>query len=302
MKRYLPVLAISLAVIFAATAAIVFSLKRAETARLEAERAASAEAEADSVRRTASAEAQAAADKRREAELLEKAKSDELAAAKLAKERAVIDERTAAENRRAAEAEAQRAADDAEAARANHEAKRLVAQTTKDERAKAEAEAKTAASNAEAKKSVEETERLRSERLIAEAKIIEDRQRDYESAHQRLVEWNRELEEREAALRPDKTIADLAWAGGEEDKIVDEHGNLKTLEKVPYDPETDPKLTPAARQLAKARRLLREDSAANLDAQREKNRAALTKLYEKALEEGHVIEAKYYEKCIKDLK
>lgn len=301
MKNSLSIILVCVAVISAATAAIVFSVKRAEIARSEAARAASVEAEAESRRRTVDAEKQIAAGKLREREIDAKAAEDRRLAAQLERDNQAVAERVAEENRLAGEAAARKAAADAEIANANHETARLEAQKAKDERLAAEAKAKADASRAEEAEAKKEAERLRSERVLAEAKIVEDRQRDYETAHRNLIERLRDVEEREAALRPDKTIADLSWAGGLEDKIVDEHGNIKKLEKVVYNPETDMSLPPATRELARADRERRERKSMVSESKRKANVAALEALYDQAREDGDVLAAAYYLKCIRTL-
>ena len=156
-----------------------------------------------------------------------------------------------------------------------------------DERAKAEAEAAKLA-----------TEKLKADKIIAEAKLLELRKTDFETLQRDLLEWKLDLEERERALQPERTIADLAWAGGTEDSVIDENGNLKKQVREPYDPEKDSTLPVQSRRLAKAQRIVGERQSAHSKQVRDEIVKSIEKLYVDALKEGRVIDADFYKKSL----
>ena len=133
---------------------------------------------------------------------------------------------------------------------------------------------------------------------MAEAKALELRKVDYETLERDLLEWKLDLEERERALRPEKTIADLAWAGGAEDTVFDDKGNLTKQVKKVYDPETDMELPAETRRLARTNRKLREAQDSKLADTRNAVVKTMEKLYVSALKEGRVIDADFYKKNI----
>ena len=249
----------------------------------------------------ARSEAEAAAAEARTAEASQKAAeaSEKAAAANAAAKEA--EERTAVENRKAAEAsaaEAKSRADEARSRAAEAKAAAAAARDAKDaEAAKAEAEeakAKTAADKLAADK-------LKAEKILAEAKLLELRRIDFETIERELAEWRRDLEERERALTPEKTIADLAWAGGQEDSVLDENGNVTKKTKEPYLVENDRSLPRASRSLAKAEREMREELAAQTEATRDSLVASLEKLYIAAVKEDRVTDADFYRRSIRSL-
>ena len=296
--KALMIVAVALAVIAAAVAAIVVSLKRADEARAYKEAAAAEEAKAEAEKKTAQKNADVEDEKRRAAEANAKAKADELAAAKLAKETAQLEAKTAEENRKAKEADAAKAKANSEAATANRDAERAKAKTAREEKEKAVKEAETAAAKAQAETARLESEKLKAEKLLAEAKALELRKVDFETLQSELMEWKRDLEEREAALKPEKTIADLAWVGGDEDMEVGSNGTVRVKQKVPYLAEKDHTLPRETRKLARAQRIMTEKSAEHAAKTRESVIRPLEKLYVAAIREDRVIDADYYRKSI----
>ena len=108
-----------------------------------------------------------------------------------------------------------------------------------------------------------------------------------------------ELEERERALTPEKTIVDLAWAGGEGDTVIDEDGKLKKQGKNVVLPENDPTLPLTSRLLARENRKFNE-VCTNAEAQvKSVVIKDLETLYVQALKDGRVVDAEYYRKNIK---
>lgn len=301
MKNAIFYILFGMAIVAAAVVLIVVSGNRADQAKAVAEAAASAEAQADAEKKAAQAKAQAEAEIRRTAEANAKAAADKLAAEKLANETAQLNAKTAENNAAAAAEAADKAELDAEAARAKREEAKLRAEAARDEKLKAESLQKTEEAHAAAEEAKAQAEALKSEKVIAEAKLLELQKIDFETAQQTLLEWKQDLEEREAALKPEKTIADLAWVGGGEDKVVDENGNLKKIEKKVYLPENDRTLTVETRALAKIERERAEAEKSTAEVVRATILGTLEPLYQKALEEDRVAEAEFYQKSIRSL-
>ena len=299
--KVLSIVSVALAVIAAAVAAIVVSTRRAEEARAYKEAEASREAKAEAEKVTQQKATEAEAEKRRAAEENAKAKADELAAAKLARETAEIEAKTAEENRKTKEAEAATARANSETASANRDAEKAKAKAARDEKEKAVKLAEEAAAKAQAEQAKLEAERIKSEKVIAEAKALELRQIDFVTMQQELNAWKLDLEEREAALRPEKTIADLAWVGGDEDMEVGSNGTVRVKQKIPYRAEDDRSLPAESRKLAKAERIMKEKSDEHAEAVRQRVTRPLEKLYVAALKEGRVIDAEFYKKSLKSL-
>lgn len=291
----------ALAVIAASAAAVVVSIQRGTIARAQAASAASREAAADAEKKRVAKEAEKEADKRRAAEANQKAKADEAKAAQLAKEKAALDAQAAADARKTAEAAAAQAQSEAETARAKREAAQAKEREARAAAEKARAEAEAAAEKREQEASRLATEKLKADKIIAEAKALELRKIDFETLERDLTEWKLDLEERERALKPEKTIADLAWAGGVEDSVIDAEGNVKKVVKEPYDPEKDMTLTVATRQLARQNRLRRERFETEADKSKARAVASLEKLYVSALRTGDTVGSDFYLKSIKSM-
>ena len=297
-QKSIVIVAVSLAVIVASIAAIVVSANRADEAKAyaEAEAAQADAAVAEAKKERAQADAEIA--KRQAAEANAKAKADELAAQKLARETAGVEAKAAADRKAAAEANANAEEVKAKAARDIREAAKLTNETARVERERAKelAAAEQAKADAEAAKLAQE--KLKAEKIIAEAKALELRKIDYETLERDLLEWKLDLEERERALKPEKTISDLAWAGGMEDTIIDDKGNVTKQVKKVYDPEKDMELPEQSRRLAKMERKIREAQDGKVSDVRATVVKTMEKLYISALKEGRVIDADFYKKNI----
>ena len=297
-QKTITIVAVSLAVVVAAVAAIVVSANRADEAKAyaEAEAARADQAAADAKTERAQADAEIA--KRQAAEKNAEAKASERAAAEANERSKTAEQAAAADNKAVAEANARAARANADAALAIRDAAKLTNETARvaREQAKAFAVAEQAKADAEAAKLA--AEKLKADKIIAEAKAQELRKIDYETLERDLLEWKLDLEERERALRPEKTIANLSWAGGMEDTVIDEKGNLKKQVKTAYDPEKDMDLPEQSRRLAKAERLVREAQDAKASAARSAVVRSMEKLYVAALREGRVIDADFYRKSI----
>ena len=300
-KNVITIVSVSLAVIVAGAAAITVSIKRAETARHLAEVAASEEAKSENLLKKAREVTAAENAKAREAEANKQARADELEASKAAQAKAEADRNAAEENRKAKEAEAKIAADRLAEAKALQETKTADAKRARAEREAAQAAKETAKAKEKTAADLLAAEKLKSDKIIAEAKLKELRKIDFETLARDLAEWKQDLEERERALTPEKTISDLSWAGGNEDTIFDADGNVKKQVKVEYNPENDPKLPSASRRLARIERLCREANALAGDQMRKRIISELECLYEAAIREDRPVDADFYHKTLKGL-
>ena len=297
-SKLISIIAVCLAVIAAGTAAVVVSIKRSDEAKAYAEAEAAAADKAAAVAKKAAKETESESEKRRTAEQNAKAKADELAAQKLAKETATIEAKTAADNKAAAEANAKAEREKADAVRAERDKAKAQAQTAKAEQLKARDQAAAEAAKAEAEASKLAQEKLKADKIIAEAKLLELRKTDFLTLERELMEWKRDLEERERALQPEKTIADLSWAGGTEDTIIDADGNVKKQEKRVYDPEKDMSIPAESRKLARVNRRVREKHEAQAGVTRGSVVSSLESLYVSALKDGRTIDAEFYRQSI----
>lgn len=294
------ILAICAAVIAAGVSCVVVSMNRNEAARHEADRAASEETAATKRARAAESERATAAAKAREAEA--NAESEKAAARKAEAERDSLQKENenlaakkaiAVEERAAADAEAQKAAD----VKAAKEIELKIArQNAEAERAKEAASANELA-RTEATKAIREAETMKLRVSMAE---LEAEKQRYQELNAELVEYQKELEEREMALRPEKTIADLSWLP-DEDTEVDENGKAHPRKKPPYLAENDMRLPKETRELAKAARVRGNADRILADSVRARIVARLEPLYAAALKEGRTIDAEYYHKTLKSM-
>ena len=260
--------------------------KQLRTAEAREEAAKSAERQALSEEKSAASRENAKNAEAKAAEENRKAKEAELATAKVEEARAAAEKETALANKAAREAEAAAAA-------ANRDAERAKAQTAAAEAAKAKSEAEKAAANAEAENARLERERLKSDAVIAEARLWELKEKDLEALERDLVEYKMELDERERALRPEKTIKDLA--------NIPEAPREDAKEAAPLLPEDNPGLPAGERKLAKADRIRSEKMAELKERTRAVNVARLERLYIDAIKEDRVIDAAYYRATLKSL-
>jgi len=114
------------------------------------------------------------------------------------------------------------------------------------------------------------------------------------------MEFKRELDEREAALRPEKTVKDLVWTS-EEDVVFGADGVARKKEKKVLLPENDPSIPPASRALAKTQRVVAERNAAVEAAVRSNIVSRLERLYNDAIRDDRIVEAECYRSEIKRL-
>ena len=292
---HIATISLAVALVVAGLCAVVFMNKKEAVARAELAKAESRESAAkEAARKAASDDAAARAketaakESAKAAEENRKAKEAERDAAKAEAEKAKLTKEAAVANRAAREAEAQ-AASDAKAA------ERAKAEAAKAEAEKAAKESEKAAHVAQAAADALAREKLRSDAVIAEAKLWELKQLDLASLERELVDFKRELDEREAAMRPEKTIMDLANVGAEGAEKPEEDDAAANL------PENDKSLPVADRRLAKANRLSSEAREAGYAQNRKYTVAALERLYVAALKEDRVTDAQFYKKTLKSL-
>ncbi len=290
---HIAAISLAVAIVAAGLSAVVFMSKkeavaRAELAKAESEEAAAkkaaqkAELEASQARSRAAAKASEA----KAAEENRKAKEAERETEALEAEKAESEAKRAAEAR--AEAEAKSAA-----AAAERDAKKAVAAAAKSEAVKARAAESAEFAKAEAAKAALEKERLASERIIAEAKIRETRLEELAALERELAELKLELDEREAALRPEKTVTNLVWTS-QEDVVFDASGVARKVQKKVLLPENDPSIPPASRAFAKTYRIVAERNADLEAAVRSNVVSRLERLYRNALRDDRIVEAECY--------
>ncbi len=287
--------------IAASVAAVIVSMNRAAEARAQAEAETAAADAASAEAKKAKAESDKEADIRRAAEANAKAKADELKAKELEKEKAELDAKAASDRKEAAEAEADAEQAKADAARAAREIEQAKAEAAKNEQLRLKHLANAEESKATAEANRLAAEKVKAEAILSEAKALELRKIDFETLERDLMEWKLDLEERERALKPEKTIADLAWAGGMEDSIIDEKGNVKKQVKESYDPEKDMTLPETSRNLAKTQRITVEKHNKLGESTRNAVIASMEKLYVDAVKDNRVIDADFYRKSIKSM-
>ena len=299
--KTLSVLAICAAVVATAVAAIVVSNNRSNEAKAYAEAEAAASDRVAAEAKIAAKNAEAEAEKRRTAEANAKAKADDLAAKKLAKETADVEAAAAKDRKTAAEAEAKVERAKSDAARSARDEAKTKAESVKMEQQNAKDLLAAESAKAEAEAAKLATEKLKADKIIAEAKLLELRKTDFETLERDLLEWKLDLEARERALQPEKTIASLSWAGGMEDSIIDDKGNISKQTKVPYNPETDTSLPVASRKLAKTVRQTRERESSDAAKVRDSIVASMEALYIQALKDDRVIDANFYRNSLKSM-
>lgn len=290
--KTLVILAVSLAVTAACVFGVVYTNGETAKAEAAAAKAASEEAAAESAAKKAKSEENAVENRRLQEEAAERKAIENRKKAEADREKAKAESLTAAENRKKAEADQAKAEADkaraqaeAEAASDNRAAEKLKAETAKAERDKAKITAEAEASKAAAAAAALEREKLASEAVLAEKKLLEMRLIDIATMERDLIEYKQELDERERALHPEKTIRDIDSASG------DEEVKLATEVKLP---ENDLAIPRGHRSLHKAKRLAGESHDIAVSAMRSNSVARLEKLYVDALKEDRVVDADFY--------
>ena len=298
--KIVAIVAVCVAVVAAGISGVVISMQRADAARAAADKAASEETIASKRAREAELERATAAANAREAEAKEKSAAAALAAAeaenkklKLENENLAEKKAIAADERAKADADAKRAADLKAAKELEHKTAKENADA---ERAKAQAAADELA-RAEATRAIREAETLKLKVSMAELEVAKQQ---YAELNAELLEYQKELDERERALRPEKTIADLSWLP-DEDTEVDENGRARPRKKVKMLPENDPSLPKETRSLAKAERIRGEADGILAKDSRDRTVSPIEKLYVAAVKEGRTVDAAYYRAVLKSM-
>ena len=272
------------------------AIARAAAAKAESEEAAATAAERKA-RSDADAAAKREAAKANEAKTAEERRLAQESATEQAKADAVkaeADAARAAEEKAKAVADRARAEAESEKASAERATALAAKETARLEAAKAKALAEAEALNAQASADALAREKLVADKIIAEAKIYEMRQIDLDTMERELLDYKRELDEREAALRPEKTIKDLDTLGTADDAAA------KTAE-APYLAENDMSLPLETRAYEKALRLSNEGLAAVSGEVRSEVVARLEKLYVEAIRDDRVVDADHYRKQLKSM-
>lgn len=289
---------VSLAVIAAGVFGVIYMNAKSDIAAFEASKAESKAVEAEAAAAKAKAEASAESSRSLTERAAATKAAEDAKRADAEAEKAQADAVAAAEATKRAEIEKEKAEAESAAAKAKADEAAAKRETAKAEAAKAKAEAdkaKAIADEAQQKALAVQLEldreKLAAEKVLAEKALLDARISDIEQMEQELLEYKRELEERERALKPELTVRDIASA----DKTDD--GKSAAVAK--YSRETDMSLTPATRSLARARRISRESEEALLALVRSNTVERLERLYVKALSEDRVVDADFYRQQIK---
>ena len=298
--KIVSIIAICAAVIAAGVSGVVISMQRADAARAAADKAASEETIASKRAKEAELERAKAEQNARAAEAKAEKEKTALAAAEKENENLRLENENlaekralAAEERAKADAEAKKSAD----LKAAKDAELKIAKENADaERAKAQASADEL-ERVEATRAIREAETLKLK--VSMAELAAEKQR-YEELNAELLEYQKELDERERALRPEKTIADLAWLP-DEDTEIDENGRARPRKKEPKLPEHDPTLPKETRELAKANRIRAQADDILSEASRTRVVTTIEKLYVAAVKDGRTVDAAYYRTVLKSM-
>jgi colicin import membrane protein len=267
---------------------------RAAVAKAESEEAAakSAEKKARDEAAAASARAATAESEAKKAEEQRKAKEAEAEANAAAAEKAKADAKRAEADREKAKEDRARAEAEQRKAEADRDAALAAKETAKLERDKAKAQESEAALKAQLAADSLAAEKLRSEKVVAEAKLREAKMNELADMESELIAWKRDLEEREAALKPEKTIKDLVNLGDGGDETDGKTNAVKLA-------ENDYSLPAETRSLAKADRELRESADNISSAVKSSVVRKLEKLYVEAVRDDRMVDADFYAKELK---
>ena len=300
-NKILCIFVVAAAVVAASISAVVVSVKRADLARSQAEIVAGNEEVARLELKAVQKECDMtnAAAVKVENEIKLKQEQQKLLDAETRKTEA--ETRLEEEERKTAELKAKAAAAERERAEIERETQRLILKTADATNKTLAVSARVEEAKAKSEAAKAEQAKLKNERELAAIKEKELRKLDLEAIEQELLEWKRNLEERERAIAPEKTIADLAWVGDGKDSVLDENGEVVRVEKKPYLAENDPAISRNSRALAREVRLAKEASAARAERARQAIVSALERLYVEALKADRPLDAAYYSKSIRTM-
>ncbi len=236
----------------------------------------------------------------------EKAAERQAAANEAALKKAEEDRRAAEENRKAKEAESRIAADEAAKAEADRDARKAAAakeasaaeaeqakaSAARAEAEKAKADARAKEKEADAKLEIARLEaeqtKAAADRAVAEAAALQLRSANLDELARQLMEFKQDLDERELALRPEKTILDL------ETTHANEETNSTDETQGPVLRENDRTIPRESRALARANRLETEMRDELTASARSNAVSRLESLYIQALRDDRVADANFY--------
>lgn len=236
----------------------------------------------------------------------EKAAERQAAANEAALKKAEEDRRAAEENRKAKEAESRIAADEAAKAEADRDARKAAAakeasaaeaeqakaSAARAEAEKAKADARAKEKEADAKLEIARLEaeqtKAAADRAVAEAAALQLKSANLDELARQLMEFKQDLDERELALRPEKTILDL------ETTHANEETNSTDETQGPVLRENDRTIPRESRALARANRLETEMRDELTASARSNAVSRLESLYIQALRDDRVADANFY--------
>ncbi len=295
MLKWISILVLGVAVIAAALSGVYVMNSREAQARYAREAAESAEEAAKQAARKADSEAKAAAAaenservKLQSVQEQRKAAEADREAKRAAEAKAKLDAEAARENRAAREAEA-------EAAESNRQAEKAMADAAQAEADKEKAIADAALANAQVEADRLERDKVAAQQVADEARLWELKALDLATLEKELNDYKAELDARELALRPEKTIKDLANISSAQEKENVGEGDDILL------PENDMTLPKADRRLAKSSRIAGESLEQMLAKSREVTIAKLERLYVSAVKANRIADAEYYRSTLKSL-
>jgi len=269
------------------------ALKKAEAEEKTAE---AAERKAEKDRQTAASRAAAEASAAKKAEESHLAAEAQRDAEKAAAKKAESDRARAVEEKEKAVADKARAEAEYEKASAERSAALAAKETAKLEAAKAKSQAEEKAHAAQIAADALEREKLVADKVIAEAKLRELKREQLLDFERELIAIKRDLDERVAALRPEKTIRDLYTIGvGDED----DDPLRNTEDAAAKLPENNPELPRGTRRLAKANRVVEEGMKTVGDENRTNVVSRMERLYIEAVREDRMVDADFYAKELK---
>jgi hypothetical protein len=299
--KYVSMLLVAAAVFAAAISAYKYSSNMRLKAEADRDRAVAQENAAKEERKTQEALAKKAEEERRASENNIASQKLALEAAEKAKEESENNRIKAIEERKSKELASKAAEKALLASQAERDAAKSREAAAMAALEKSKADENALRLKADEARDKLQAEKLKSEKIIAEAKMAELSKIDFQTWERDLLELRAELEERERALEPEKTIADLSWVGDGQDNTFDENGRLtkKKKEKKQYRAEDDITLPRGSRILEKEMRMVSETQKKRDEDVRQKIIKTLEGLYVDALKESRVIDAKYYKDAIK---
>jgi hypothetical protein len=300
MNRIITIAAVSVVAIAAIAAWVVDGIKRESAALANARAAAAEESRAASELKKEKAQESSALARKKAAEADAAAKEAAKEAARIEQEAEQLKLKSATETRLAREAQLKISEAQRETARLNAKAAEAASETARAEAEKAKALESAEALKAQAKADELAAEKLRCDKVVADAKLLELRKIDFETLARDLVEFQQELEERERALKPDKTSADLSWVAERDADVIGSVTNkIKRSERIL--PENDDTRPLASRILSRQERLSAKENEDIQCVSRHRYGQILENLWREAVDDSRILDAEFYLKSLKSL-